>query len=229
MFDLTKYSPADFLLFSERVYNRLFELHNEALWPLHFPMIAAAFFILYNLLRPSPSGSQFTYGALAIVWASVGWTFFWLHYSTINWVAPYVAPIFAVQALLLVVFELLPSIRTRKPTRPLDYVAVAIFLFCVIGYPFVALANGSIRQAEVFGLAPDPSALATLAVLALTTGPGTAIAWIIPVLWCCATALTLWTLGSPWFAVVLILMGVLVAVRLSAPAEKTQDVSAAAT
>ena len=35
MADWLSYRPQDFLLFSPRTYWRLFELHNEALWPLH--------------------------------------------------------------------------------------------------------------------------------------------------------------------------------------------------
>jgi len=34
------YRPEDFLLFSPRVYWRLFELHNEALWPAQIAAIA---------------------------------------------------------------------------------------------------------------------------------------------------------------------------------------------
>ena len=35
------YRAEDFLLFSPRVYWRTFELHNAALWPLHFATLAA--------------------------------------------------------------------------------------------------------------------------------------------------------------------------------------------
>ena len=40
------YRPEDFLLFSPRVYWRMFELHNAALWPLHVLTLAAGLIII---------------------------------------------------------------------------------------------------------------------------------------------------------------------------------------
>src|SRR5262245_6330489 len=40
------YRPEDFLLFSPRVYWRMFELHNAALWPLQVPVLAAGLVII---------------------------------------------------------------------------------------------------------------------------------------------------------------------------------------
>ena len=40
------YRAEDFLLFSPRVYWRMFELHNAALWPLHVLTLAAGFVII---------------------------------------------------------------------------------------------------------------------------------------------------------------------------------------
>jgi hypothetical protein len=51
-------------------------------------------------------------------------------------------------------------------------------------------------QAEVFGIAPDPTAIATLGVLVVNER----IAWWllpIPLVWCTISAATLWTMGSP--------------------------------
>src|ERR1700752_2916331 len=40
------YRPEDFLLFSPRVYWRMFELHNAALWPLQVLALAAGLIII---------------------------------------------------------------------------------------------------------------------------------------------------------------------------------------
>jgi hypothetical protein len=51
-------------------------------------------------------------------------------------------------------------------------------------------------QADVFGIAPDPTAIATLGILILNER----IAWWllpIPLAWCVISAATLWTMGSP--------------------------------
>ena len=49
---------------------------------------------------------------------------------------------------------------------------------------------------ELFGLAPDPTVLATLGVLVAADR----VRWelfVIPVLWCAVTGATLWTMGAP--------------------------------
>jgi hypothetical protein len=55
------------------------------------------------------------------------------------------------------------------------------------------------QSGEVFGLAPDPTAVATLAVTALWPGTGRWLLSIVPLAWCLATGLTLHALGAPHF------------------------------
>ena len=47
------YRFSDFVLFSPRVYYRLFELHNQALWPSQLLTVALGLAILFVLLRPA--------------------------------------------------------------------------------------------------------------------------------------------------------------------------------
>ena len=46
------YRPGDFLLFSPRTYWRLFQLANEALWPLQIPVLLIGATILAMIFRP---------------------------------------------------------------------------------------------------------------------------------------------------------------------------------
>ena len=90
------YRPEDFLLFSPRVYWRMFELHNAALWPLQVLALAAGLLIIL-LLAWRPRGyARWLALLLAILWIFVGWTFLWNRYADINWAAAYVAPAFVV-------------------------------------------------------------------------------------------------------------------------------------
>jgi hypothetical protein len=79
-----------------------------------------------------------------------------------------------------------------------------------IAYPLAApLLGRPWQQAEVFGLAPDPTAIGTLGLLLLLEpGPERRLPgwlratwlvalWAIPVAWCLITGLTLWTLHAP--------------------------------
>ena len=97
------YRPEDFLLFSPRVYWRMFELHNASLWPLHVLTLGADLIIILLIARRSGIGARWIAFILAMLWIFVGWSFLWNRYATINWAAAYVAPAFAVEGVLLLV------------------------------------------------------------------------------------------------------------------------------
>jgi hypothetical protein len=60
----------------------------------------------------------------------------------------------------------------------------------LVAYPVLAPSSGrSWRQAEIFGLAPDPTVAATLGALLFWRAPWPL--WVIPLLWCAASSATL--------------------------------------
>jgi hypothetical protein len=64
-------------------------------------------------------------------------------------------------------------------------------------HPLIAPLSGRPwTQAEIFGLAPDPTAIATLGVLVAAARPNWLLL-ILPLLWCIISGLTLWTMESP--------------------------------
>src|SRR5262245_16399826 len=153
------YRPEDFLLFSPRVYWRMFELHNAQFWPLHpltFPL-GLAFVVL--AWRPNRRHPPWIALVLAVLWIFVGWSFLWSRYASINWVIAYVAPVFALEALLLIIAS------ARLSFDGQDTTARAGLLIAVVGvvlYPLLPLLFGRPwTGAEVLGVAPDPTALAT--------------------------------------------------------------------
>ncbi len=193
------YELSDFLLFSDRVYIRLFELHNAALWPAQIGTLLLGCAILYALLRPGQSGARFVPLALGVLWIGIAWTFFWQRYATINWAAPYIAPLFMLQGVAFIALAAGPGLALPgSAKRPLGYLAaVSLLLLCLFAYPVLAPALGRpMATAEVFGIAPDPTAAATLAVLAACRGRERWLLMIVPLLWSALTGLTLWTMGA---------------------------------
>lgn len=192
------YAPSDFLMFSPRVYYRLFEFYNRSCWPVAVISIALGVGILWLLLRPRPAGHRMIPVILGALWIWIAWAFFAERYASINWGAAYVAPVFALQGVALMwAGAVRGKLKFGPPHAFPDAAALALFCFGVIGYPLVAVVMGrSWLAAEIFGLAPDPTALATLALLALAHG---GVRWpllIIPFVWCLATGLTLWTMEA---------------------------------
>lgn len=193
------YELSDFLLFSHRVYVRLFELHNSALWPLPLATLLIGAGIFLAVVRPGRLSGRLVPAVLGALWLWIAWSFFGLRYATINWAAPYIAPLFALQGLALIALAggpgLAPAGRDSQRSRRLA--ATAVLTLTVIGYPMLAPALGRpLAAAEFFGIAPDPTVVATLAVLAASTGRWRLPLTIVPMLWCAISGLTLWTMGA---------------------------------
>ena len=194
------YSLEDFLLFSPRVYWRLFELHNAALWPWQIPALALGGLAVWLILNPRPWSDRVIAALLAIAWIAVGWLFLWQRYATINWAVVYVAPAFMVQALLLfVVGSITGHLRFRAARRLPAVAGLALLLYALLLHPFAAVTFGRpFAATEIAGMTPDPTAIATLGLL--LTASSTRLIWLllpIPVAWCLLSALTLLAMDAP--------------------------------
>ncbi|UYG08326.1 DUF6064 family protein [Halomonas sp. M4R1S46] len=194
------YRPGDLLMVSLRVYERLFVLHNQALWPAQWLALALGAGLLLALWHPAAGRLRLALPVLAVAWVFVGWAFLWQRYAPVNWGIRYLVPLFALQALLLLVMVMgrgarVPASRRGASRWPgLGLVAYAVFV-----HPLTALLRGhGLAGAEVIGLAPDPLAIATLglAVLVQPARHGWVLL-VIPSLWCLTSAATLQLLGAP--------------------------------
>jgi Family of unknown function (DUF6064) len=204
--DLTEwwsYGPSDFLLFSPRAYWRLFELHNEAVWPLQVPaLIAGLMLILLALWRPRFHGRLIAL-VLAVLWAYVAWSFFWIRYATINWAAVCVAPAFALEALLLLAVGGMRDRLGFDRRSSAQRIGLALAVFAVAIYPLLGpLFGRPWSAAEAFGIAPDPTAIGTLGLLILARGRLALLLMPVPLLWTLASGATLWAMEDPevWVA-----------------------------
>ncbi|RUV57393.1 hypothetical protein EOA88_34825, partial [Mesorhizobium sp. M5C.F.Ca.IN.020.14.1.1] len=75
------YRLEDFLLFSPRVYWRMFELANAAFWPLHLLTLGAGLAIVLLVLRRPPRHGLWIALVLAALFAFVGWSFLSSRYA----------------------------------------------------------------------------------------------------------------------------------------------------
>jgi hypothetical protein len=197
--DWWTYRLSDFLLFSPRTYYRMIERYNEELWPAHLLTLALGCVILVMLLRPKPGQQRIIWSTLGLLWIWIGWTFLWRRYATINWAVVYLLPLLGLQALLLLRAAWLGKsadfdITAGTPRK----VGLALFAGSLVLHPAVApLVGRSWRQAEVFGMAPDPTVIATLGLVLQASNR---IPWwlmIVPVVWCFVSGLTLWAMEAP--------------------------------
>lgn len=190
------YRLSDFLMFAPRTYNRLYELYNSEIWPLQIVAIAAGFAALWLVWRGVYG--RVVAAVLAAAWIFVAWAYHWERYATINTAAPYYAAGFAAEALLLAGYGLRRhNLRFDLQPAPTRWIGLAILVAGVVLYPLLApLLGRPWTQAEIFGIAPDPTAIATIGALLLAEGHIASLL-VLPLLWCAISALTLWTMGTP--------------------------------
>jgi hypothetical protein len=216
------YSLQDLLMFSPQTYYRLFERYNADLWPAHLLALVLGASPLILFFRRSDQARPWVMAILAAGWVSVAWSYFWARYASIHLAAPYFALAFVVESLLLAWMGISHSrFIIARASRWRQRTGLGIFLIALVVYPMLGLAMGrNWTQAEVIGLAPDPTALATLGVL-LLTGPRTF--WVlapIPILWCLISGATLWAMASPNF---FIAPGLALLVALLASLDRTKQ------
>lgn len=196
------YGASDLLLFSPETYYRLFELYNREWWPLQVVALALGAAALVLWRRGNERAGQAIAAILAIGWLWVAWAFHWERYASINLAAGYFALTFVAQALLLLWLGVVRGRLTpEQPGRLHRRAGLGLFLFALLIVPSIGpLLGRSWTQAEVFGMAPDPTALATLGILLLARPAG----WLfpIPLAWCVVSGATLWAMGAPDFALV---------------------------
>ena len=211
------YSLEDFLLFQPRVYWRLFELNNEALWPLHIPALLLGAGIIALALRPAPWSGRAIAIALGVAWIWVAWSFLWSRYASINWAIAYVAPVFALQGLALVSWPTAHWFAACAGTNGKfpGFIGLALALYALFLHPLTAvLAGRPIQAAEVFGIAPDPTAIATLGIVSMMHRRNAWPLLVIPMLWCMASALTLYVMAAPEAFIPLAAVAVAIAGRI---------------
>ena len=187
----------DLLLFSPQVYWRLFALENEAAWPAQPVVLAAGVLLALGfILNRQPSG-RWLGPVLGAAWLWTGWHFVALRFGTVNWLAPTLAWGFYAEAALLAGLGLAGRIVFPKPrTRRLGWVSASSRQRW--SGPFSRRStDGPGTRPRSLAIAPDPTAIATLGLLALAArNRWTALLCVAPVLWLALSTLTLVTMGA---------------------------------
>jgi hypothetical protein len=210
--ELDSYALSDFLLFSQETYFRLFELYNRDLWPVHLAALALGLALLWLMRRPDERSGRAAAAILVVTWAWVGWAFHLERYATINLAAPYFAVLFGIEALLLtwsgvirgkLRFAESGSIAAQGRTIAAHGRSIAaqagfgIVAFSVVINPLIGmLAGREWSQVSLFGLGPDPTAMATVGALLAVRGKSRWLPIAFALAWCVVATLTAIAMGS---------------------------------
>ena len=197
------YSLSDLILFSRAAYFRLFELYNAAIWPAQIAVFALGVAILERSLRggAGTGRGRGIAALLAAAWLWVAIAFHAARYATLNTAAPVFAWIFAIEAALLLGIGVVRGrLLLGRPETAWEWCGFVLFVFALAVHPFAAVLCGrGLRAAEIFGLAPDPTAVGTLGLLLMSKSRPRWPLMIVPTIWCVATGAILSVLKTPDF------------------------------
>ncbi|HSP94977.1 MAG TPA: DUF6064 family protein, partial [Thermoanaerobaculia bacterium] len=120
-------------------------------------------------------------------------------YATINPAAVYFAAAFGLEAALLIWIGIVRGRLSFKcPAEPASRAGFWIFLFALAIEPIIGpLLHRGWRQVEIFGVAPDPTAVAMLGLLLLANGRGRWALFIVPAIWCAISGATMLAMKAP--------------------------------
>jgi len=161
---------------------------------LHIPAVALGAGIVWLMFRPRPWAGSIVALILALAWAWTGWRFIGGVYGQVHVGAQAITWAFWAQAGLLLILGL-PAGHDSNAGGGLDR---AIAVAAIVFYPVMPLFTARPPvAAEFFGLFPDPTALATLGVVAFAAGGvRLVVLMIIPSGWIAFSGLTLIALGA---------------------------------
>jgi hypothetical protein len=203
------YTLADIKSFSLQTYYRLFELYNAAIWPAQ--IVALVLGLGSGLHLPHRGSGRHTWRERAIAailtgcWLWVAIAFHAHRYATLTWSARYYAWGFGLEAALVLWAGVVRGrlVFERRPA------GLAIFLFALVVQPLIGVVLGRRwSQVEIFGVAPDPTAIATLGLLLLATGRVRWELMVVPLFWCAISGATLLSMKAPdaWIPLVAALL-----------------------
>ncbi|MBQ5949345.1 DUF6064 family protein [Massilia sp. ST3] len=178
------YTLSDLLMFSARSYHRLFELYNQDIWPAQIVALLAGLAMLAGAVGGGARPSRIAALLLGLAWLWVAWAFHLERYAAINTAAPWFAAGFVLQGLMLLWMAAKPMPRLlRFNASPISWLGLGLVCLAVGAYPLLPIHEGRYQtQGEVFGVAPDPTAVATLGILLLMRARWPM--WVVPVAWC---------------------------------------------
>ena len=150
-------------------------------------------------VRPVRGSGRAIGALLAVAWLWTGYGYHYLHFATINFVAPLYAGLFVLQGLLLLWTGLIRgSLAVRFRAGLFGWAGLALALAALAAGPLADwLFAQDWRSVRVVGLAPAPTTVFTLGLLLLSQGRTPLHLSVIPFLWTLIAGATGWILAIP--------------------------------
>lgn len=189
------YTLDRFIPFTAEVYFRLFERLNDVPAPVRLGLplagVAVAILALRGRLRP-------TAALLATAFVATAWLYQFRLYAELTPVGTVFGGLFLAQTIAVTAWGVLARAAPAPRSAIVTAASLALVAAGLLVWPLLAPATGQPwRAAQLFGLAPDPTVVASLGVVLLAASPRWLLALLpVPFLWCAVNAATLHVLGA---------------------------------
>lgn len=173
------------LPFSRLEFLQVFSDYNETIWPAQIFAAALGAVAIALLFSTRRWASRSIATILAIFWTIMGVAYHWLFFSEINTAAYMFGGLFLVAALVfLVEGTVRDRIRFEVSWGFRGWSALLLIAYSFAIYPILGLvATHPYPETPLFGLAPCPTTIFTLALLVTASHPRPFLLAVVPLLW----------------------------------------------
>jgi hypothetical protein len=164
---------------------QVFAAWNTALWPLQVLATVLGVVSVVLLFRPGPTAARIIWGILSLFWSVMAIGYYWMFFTAINPAAILFGALFLLQAVLFLVEGVIRGrIRFDQVTKARLGLAGVLVAYALIVYPLIGLlVTHPYPATPLFGVAPCPTTIFTLGVLAVARYPHVLRLALIPLAW----------------------------------------------
>lgn len=155
------------IAFSSEAYYALFAEYNRAIWPAQVMALLLGLMALVATGRPFWLSDRLIATILVVFWAWTGLVYHWSFFAGINFVAPVLAVLFVIQALLLMWTGVVRDRVAFRFTGSLcGWAGMALAIYGLTFHAVTSYLSGQVGLAlPAFGVTPSPTLLFTLGLL----------------------------------------------------------------
>jgi hypothetical protein len=191
------YSLSDLTLYSPDVWLELFESYNKNIWPVQIVTSIFGLSLFYTAAFAGSKAMKLAYLGLGVCWLFVAVAHHYFYFTSINWMAYGYALLFLIQGVLLILFGLFSRSTQVQQSLKIDKtISISIVLSAVAVVPIAGFIDGRLwNQLDLFGVAPDSTALVTVGFLVATQLNYRWWLMIIPTIWMLFSLAGTWAIG----------------------------------
>lgn len=209
------------LPFTAEQFFAVFAAYNAAIWPAQLAAYGLGLLAVIALLFAKPAGRAIL-TALAIMWAFNGIAYHMVFFAQVNPAAYGFGALFLLQAVLFAGFALAKAdVQFVAAADARSLLGAAMLAYALIIYEIAGYYAGhGLLAGPLFGVAPCPTTIFTIGMLAFARGRLVAWLAIVPLLWAIIGTSAAVMLGVPedfgLAAAGVVLLGLLVSDRVYA-------------